>query len=286
MRRSAIVVAALSAFLCTSTSAALVTRSVSGPNAAAIVGARDSFRTDLGGGTVAGANGLFSDGTGARREINWDGVPQAQAAPNNLLANFFNSNSPRGAVFSTAGTGFQVSGATTDAGGGQPAPEDFGNIDPTYNTAFDDFSPQRLFTALGSNVLDVNFFVPGTTVPALTRGFGAIFSDVDLPNTTSIELFDLLGASLGKFAVPAAGAGNATFSFLGISFTDPVISRVRITNGNAALGAGVLDQNGSANDLVVMDDFLYAEPRAAVPLPATLWLVVLALPLLAGRRRD
>ena len=63
-----------------------------GANVAAITPVRDAYRTALGGGTVAGANGLFSDGTGARREINWDGVPDAFAAPNNLPANFFNVN--------------------------------------------------------------------------------------------------------------------------------------------------------------------------------------------------
>src|SRR3954451_14565320 len=43
--------------------------------------ARDQFRADLGGGTVAGANGSFG---GARREINWDGVPDSFSAPNSL----------------------------------------------------------------------------------------------------------------------------------------------------------------------------------------------------------
>lgn len=72
--------------------------SAAGASAADITAARDQFRVDLGGGTTAGANGSFG---GLRREINWDGVQGALSAPNNLPANFFNSNSPRGAVFST-----------------------------------------------------------------------------------------------------------------------------------------------------------------------------------------
>src|SRR5436309_1751630 len=82
---------------------AQIVRSAAGANAAAITAARDQFRVDLGGGTTAGANGSFSDATGSRREINWDGVGAALSAPNSLPANFFNANSPRGALFGTVG---------------------------------------------------------------------------------------------------------------------------------------------------------------------------------------
>jgi len=234
-----------------------VIESAAGLTAASITPARDTFRLDLGGGTVAGANGSFG---GVRREINWDGVPDAFSAPNLLPANFFNVNSPRGVVFSTPGTGFQVS---ANAG---IAPIQFDNIDATYSRTFEPFSPQRLFTSLNSNLLDINFFLPGTNTPALTTGFGAVFSDVDLANTTSIQLFDPSLNSLGTFFVPAS-AGSETFSFLGISFPDPIIARVRIISGNFPVGIGATDQNGDLRDVVVMDDFLYGEPRV----PDTGW---------------
>ena len=266
------------------TSHSQLVRSASGPGTIDILAARDQFRMDLGGGTTAGANGSFG---GVRREINWDATPAAFSAPNNLPANFFNSNSPRGAVFSTAGTGFQVSGASTDAGAGQPAMANFGNINPSYTTTFATFSPERLFTSLGSNIYDVTFFLPGTNTPGLVTGFGAVFTDVDLPNTTSIQYFDPLGASLGTFFVPAA-AGSQTFSFLGVSFPTAQVSRVRVTAGNTALGTGVNDSNGSPTDLVVADDFLYGEPQA-IPEPATTVLLACALGILAfrvvGKRR-
>ena len=254
----------------TVTSRSQVVRSGAGPATVDITVARDQFRVDLGGGTTAGANGSFG---GLRREINWDGVPAAFSAPNNLPANFFNSNSPRGAVFSTPGTGFQVSGATTDAGSGQPAAANFGNIDPSYTITFASFSPQRLFTSLGSNVYDVNFFIPGTSTPALVAGFGAVFTDVDSPNATSLQFFDASNASLGTFFVPSS-LGSQTFSFLGVSFPTAEVSRVRVTAGNAALGPGILDQNGDLNDLVVADDFLYSEP---IPEPGTTALIACAL---------
>ena len=232
----------------------------SGSGVAAATTARDNFRTAIGGGTTAGANGSFG---GVRREINWDGVPAAFSAPNNLPANFFNVNSPRGAVLTTFGSGFQVSGATTDTGAGQPAAPNFANIDPSYTATFIPFSPQRLFTAVGSNIVDVTFFIAGTNKPGTVRGFGSVFSDVDLANTTSIQFFDASGQSLGTFFVPSA-AGNQTLSFLGVLFNDPIVGRVRITNGNVAPGAGVLDN--VSNDVVTMDDFLYSEPVPAVTL--------------------
>src|SRR2546430_1870382 len=127
---------------------AQLVRSGTGANVAALTPVRDQFRLDLGGGTVVGANGLFSDATGARREINWDGVPDTLSAPNNLPANFFNVNSARGVVFSTPGTGFQTS---ANAG---VAPVRFDNLNATYSAQFQTFSPQRLFTSLGSNITD------------------------------------------------------------------------------------------------------------------------------------
>lgn len=243
-----------------SVQAAPITFSGTATDAAGITGIRDSFRAAIGGGTVAGANGSFG---GVRREINWDGVPDLRSAPNLLPADFFNVNSPRGAVFSTPGTGFEVSG---NAG---IAPIDFGDINPTYPGDFAAFSPQRLFTAIGSNVTDVTFFVPGTTTLAGTSAFGAIFSDVDLAGS-SLQFFDIFNHSLGTFAVPAL-AGDATFEFLGVQFDSSVINRVRITSGNSALGAGIND--GGPVDVAVMDDFLYAEPGTPVPEPASLILL-------------
>lgn len=253
-----------------------------GANAAALTPFRDQFRTNLGGGTVAGANGSFG---GLRREINWDGVPATFSAPNNLPANFFNVNSPRGAVFSTSGTGFQVSGATTDAGVGQPAAVRFGNIEANYTSTFQTFSAQRLFTSLGSNVYDVDFFVPGTTTPALVSGFGSIFTDVDLASTTTIEYFDKNSVSLGTFSAPVQDLG---LSFIGVSFATPSVAKVRITQGTIALGAGINDE-GSSIDVVAADDFLYSEPvavsAASAPEPGTLAFLALGGTLTLIRRR-
>lgn len=253
-----------------SLAAQVVVRTATGAAAADITAARDAFRADLGGGTTAGANGSFG---GVRREINWDGVPANFSAPNMLPPTFFNVNSPRGVIFSTPGSGFEVSSATTDNGVGQPAAANFGNIDPSYTNTFAPFSAQRLFTSLGSNITDISFFVPGTNTPALTRGFGVVFSDVDLANATSIQLFDVNHSLLGTFFVPNH-PGNQTFSFIGISYPTALISAVRILAGNAPLGPGAVDQDGNVVDVVTMDDFLYGEP-VAIPEPSTVAMLLI-----------
>jgi hypothetical protein len=231
--------------------AAGITFFASGPDAAAITPSVDAFRSDLG---SLNPNVTGSFGTG-RREINWDGVPANFSAPNLLPNNFFNVNSPRGAVFSTPGTGVEVSANAADG------PVRFGNIDPNYPSLFQAFSQQKLFTAIGSNIVDVNFFIPGTTVPALTRGFGAVFTHAALPDTTSLLFFGPNNESLGTFFVPSV-LGNQTFSFLGVDFGLLEVSRVRITSGNVALAPGQLGPG-----VTVMDDFIYGEPN---PVPGAI----------------
>jgi hypothetical protein len=217
--------------------------------------------------------GSFDSG---RREINWDGVPDARSAPNLLPADFFNVNSPRGVVFSTPGTGFEVSANAVNP---TATPIEFGDIDPAYPGFFTTFSPQRLFTAVGSNIVDVNFFVPGSSTPAFTNGFGAVFTDVDLANISSLQFFDLFGNSLGTFFVPNI-AGNETLSFLGVLFNGgEQIGRVRITAGNQILASG-----NTMTDLVVLDDFIYGEPQA-VPEPAMAALMLGALGAFVRRHR-
>src|SRR5262249_43082061 len=157
-----------------------------------------------------------------RREINWDGVPDAASAPNNLPADFFNVNSPRGVVFSTAGTGFQVS-----ANSGV-APVRFDNLNATYSSEFSVFSPQRLFTARASNLPAVPSCIPGTSPPAAVGGFGAVFTDVESATSTSLQFFDPFGNSLGTFNAPTSA--SAGLSFLGVSFNaGERVGRVRIT---------------------------------------------------------
>jgi hypothetical protein len=182
-------------------------------------------------------------------------VPDAFSAPHDLPANFFNANSPRGAVFFTPGTGFQVSADTDNP---TNTPVRFGNIHPLFPQLFSTFSPQRLFTALESNITETLFFVPGSPTGATVGGFGAVFTDVNRADSTKIEYFDAHGGLLFSRSVLQGSAARGSLSFLGVAFdAGERVYMVRITSGNRT-------PRVPARDVVVMDDFIYSEPQ---PLP-------------------
>ena len=147
-----------------------------------------------------------------------------------------------------------------------------------FPSDFQTFSPQRLFTAINSNIVDISFFIPGTTTPAFTSAFGAIFTDVEVATSTKLEFFDANDVLI--FSRSVLVGGNQGLSFLGaVADAGERIARVRITSGaNTIVSNGVL--GNQVDDIVVMDDFIYAEPIAAaanVPEPASLMALVLGL---------
>jgi len=264
-----------------------------GRNAADVQASLDAFRVDLGPAIAPGP----SPGAGPnnRREVNWDGVPDAfsSGGANAFPGDFFNqadgsaAGRIRGIQFTTSGT-FEVSADSDSDGDGNPGPVAtlFANRHPDNDEDFAAFSAERIFGLNGANQLDVTFSLPGSPdVPALVRGFGAVFTDVEELGTTKLEFFDIDNNPLATENVPAFpldGAGDTfkSFSFLGVSFDNPVVSRVRITNGSLDLS---LVSVGVGNDAVAMDDFIYGEP-VAVPEPGTIGLFVVSGSLLAFAR--
>jgi len=156
-----------------------------------------------------------------------------------------------GAIFTTAGTGFRNDSTL------------FSEINPAYGAEFNFFSANRIFSPIGSNQLDQLFQVAGQPTPAVVRGFGIVFSDVDLADKTTIQLYAKDGSGLGTYSAPVRSDAGG-LSFVGVTFTDAIIARVRITLGTGALDANINDVTaGGTADLVVLDNLIYGEPRKA-----------------------
>lgn len=215
-----------------------------GPSAASIQSTVDEFRAKLGGNNNGNNPGL----TGGRREINWDGGSTTNSTTSigsNPFTVFLNT---RGANITTRGSGFVQATPSGMA-------DTFGN--PSFATIFHAFSPLRLFSPIGSNVTNVEFFVPGSngSAPATSTGFGVVLTDVDRSTSTLIEYFGVHGELLFISNAPAS-PGDGNLSFFGVVFGDARIARVRIIAGNTAPGP----RSRRGTDFVMMDDFLYGEP--------------------------
>ena len=231
-------------------------------------GTVDAFRTALGDPNNGNNPGPLPSG---RREINWDGGGNnfTTSPPVTPFDVFLDT---RGAQFTTPGVGLSQAPPVADPI--QFPPGGLAGLfnNPTYAFIFTTFSPERLFTPVGSNITEGLFFIPGTngTEPATVTGFGAVFTDLDKPNgdglagrrgnprsSTLIQYFDQDGRVIFSNFVPAS-PGDGSLAFFGIMFDDARIARVRIEAGNVAPGPNDDDRR----DIVVMDDFIYGEPQA------------------------
>jgi hypothetical protein len=227
----------------------------SGPSIESIQGTVDAYRLALGDPLNGNAAGPLANG---RREINWDGGgSDATTDPVTPFDVFLNT---RGAQFKTSGLGLSQAPVSGGPQGGLATL--FNN--QSYANIFSTFSPLRLFTVVGSRILQGLFYIPGSNgaTPATVTGFGAIFTDVDKPNgnksgrhSTRIEYFDVQGKRLYTAFVPAS-PGDGGISFIGIVYSDARIASIKIKMDSEPGG----DDNGK-NDIVMMDDFFYGEPQ-------------------------
>lgn len=191
---------------------------------------------------------------GGHREINWDGVP-TELLNTPLPADFFNQVGQNASAAQQRGLLY-----TADGGGEfEVSRTNFSEVNPQAAPQFKAFSGEQTFSNLNGNLWDVGFQLAGKAVPASVKGFGIVFSDVDLPNNSWLEFYDG-DTNLGRFFVPAHD-GSSPFSFLGVYFKDRKVTRVEVSHGNGALNSGQKDiSNGGPKDLVILDDFIYDEP--------------------------
>jgi hypothetical protein len=259
--------------------------------------ALDAFRTAIGGARNTGA----PEASG-RREINWDGVrldgtdvnPNTQVVDQNhtvvIPVDRFQN---QGALFEDP---YAVSG------------DGFASVNPASAGQFPAFSPNNTFIMqdqtpyqFDDRFIGQSFTIPGTATEAGTRGFGAIFVDAEQAGS-SIEYFgrDVNGQeiSLGTFAVPTGANGEP--QFLGVLFDSAVVTDVNLTVGTSALfnfDGTNFQSFGAENlahgtDLVVTDDFVFAEPTtiAVIPEPETYAMLLAGLDLLGfvtrGKKRS
>jgi len=235
-----------------------------GKDVASIQSSVDAFRAALGNPNNGNAGPLDT----GHREINWDGAGGADTTTTVPITPFNVFLNTRGSQFTTPGIGLTQAPASGGPQGGLAVL--FNN--PSYGTILKPFSNLRLFTPVGSNITEALFFRPGSngSIPATVTGFGAVFTDVDQPDgsgpgekrgnrgaTTLIEFFGVNGELLFSSFVPSS-PGDGSQSFFGVKFTDAQIARVKITSGDVAPGP----DDDSSNDIVVMDDFIYGEPKA------------------------
>ena len=228
---------------------------------AAVVGMRAESRVIIASGDLTQALATFraalgdsvnrapGEQAGGRREINWDGVAGPLLNVDSFPGDFFNRVVPRGQLFTTEGTGFRVSDNA------------LADLNPAYASQFAAFSPTKIFVAVGSNVLTVHFVVAGSVTPAVVNGFGVVFSDVDRKHGAALAFFDVRGRLLRSVSAPVR-SDAAGFSFVGATFSTPVVASVRIRSGQAAITGDNADLSdyGPA-DLVAMDDFISGEPH-------------------------
>jgi hypothetical protein len=153
----------------------------------------------------------------------------------------------------------------------------FVDVNPNVSGLFPAFSTPNTFAMFNDNGIDFKFVQASTpnTAPvnAASRGFGAIFLNVQQPGTTITYLNG--NKVLDTLNVPTnASAGAAIFA--GELFTKAIVTNVLLTLGTGVIfkfdGTTVTSggANTAVNNLVAVDDWAYAEPVATTaPLVAT-----------------
>lgn len=213
----------------------------------------------------------IATGTGGNR-IGWDGVKLdgTDANPNTRVIDSGKTVEIPVDRFKNVGAIF--ADPYTVSGDG------FASVNPSTADQFLAFSPSNVFAMFDPKAgqfddrnIQQSFVLSGTNTAAGTRGFGAIFVDVEQYGSSSIEYFGKDASnnkvSLGKYYVTPSANGEA--QFLGVLFDSAVIAEIEITVGSKALfsfDGNAIQAFGAENlgeniDLAVTDDFFFAVPE-------------------------
>jgi hypothetical protein len=113
--------------------------------------------------------------------------------------------------------------------------------------------------------MNVQFYIPGTNIPATVNGYGMVFTDVDNGGVVTFRMYGVDGHMLSQLTTPLSA--NNGLSFVGVSYNaGERIARVEVRCGTDQIRIGNIDgiENGDHTmDLIAMDDIIYGEPRAA-----------------------
>jgi hypothetical protein len=206
---------------------------------------------------------------GGFRTITWDGVKvdgtDNAAGPNSTI--IITPNHTVGISlnrFQGQGVFFGAIYAVSNDG--------FTDVNPNVTGLFPAFSAPNTFAMFNDNGIDFKFVSPSgpgnALVSAQSRGFGAIFINVQQTNTTSITYLHGSQVLQTVFAPANTTAGSPVF--VGALFNNPIVTNVLLTLGQGVIfkfdGTTVTPggMNTATNNLVVTDDWAYAEP---VPSP-------------------
>jgi len=206
------------------------------------------------------------------RALNWDGVKLDGTdfggntfviVPNKTVGIPVNRFQERGAMF---GRVYAVSN------------DGFAAVNPGVAGVFAAFTPLNDFVPFNTHQVDLDFVLPGphtsSSVTAGTRGLGGIFINVHDPVQTSVEYF-AGPISLGRFYVPVGPSTSPAYSFLGVLFSQPIVTRVHLMLGSGTIfrfdgttsTAGAADNAPAGANVVALDDLAYAEPHSVNPAP-------------------
>ena len=230
---------------------------------------RQAFESAIGG---ANNGATPAPQPGGFRALNWDGVKLDGTdfggntfviVPNKTVGIPVNRFQERGAMF---GRVYAVSN------------DGFAAVNSGVAGVFTAFSPVNDFAPFNTHQVDLDFVLPSphtsSGVTAGTRGLGGIFINVHNPIQTSVEYF-AGPISLGRFYVPAGPSASPAYSFLGVLFSQPIVTRVHLTLGSGTIflfdgssfAAGAADNAPAATNVVALDDLAFAEPHSVNPAP-------------------